>query len=178
METLEQLRYPIGKFSDPGSFDPRLAASHIQDIERLPGQLEAAVRGLDEDKLNTPYRPEGWTVRQVIHHVPESHMNAYIRFKLGLTEDNPTIKTYQENLWAKLPDIEATPVQVSLDLLRALHIRWVTLLRTMTPEQFGRSIFHPEHQKSITLWYLTAMYSWHGRHHLAHITGAKQRNGW
>ncbi len=178
METLEQLRFPIGKFIAPGSYDSRLVASHIQEIARLPEQLAAAVRGLDKEKLDTPYRPEGWTVRQVIHHVPESHMNAFVRFKLGLTEDNPAIKPYEEDRWVRLPDIAVTPVQVSLDLLSSLHTRWVGLLQSLTPEQFSRTLFHPEHKKSITLWHLTSMYAWHGKHHLAHITNLKERSGW
>ena len=146
----------------------------IQVLAKLPSQMRAAVRGLSPEQLDTPYRPEGWSVRQVVHHVPESHMNAYIRFKLALTEDQPTIKPYREDAWAKLPDVAITPIEVSLQLLAALHSRWVDLLGTMKPEDFARTLIHPE-RGVLTLDQMLAMYAWHSEHHLAHITSLHDR---
>jgi len=136
------------------------------------------IHGLDAAQMATPYRDGGWTVTQVVHHLPESHMQAYARTKLALTETNPTIKPYDEAKWAVLPDVEKTPVDVSLALLEALHSRWVTLLRSLTPEQLQRGFFHPEHGRIISLERLLVLYAWHGRHHVAHITGLRERKGW
>jgi hypothetical protein len=139
--------------------------------------LRAAVLGLSEEQLDTPYRPGGWTVRQVVHHVPDSHMNAYVRFKLALTEEAPTIKPYAEARWAELPDTRLTPPEVSLTLLDNLHERWVNILRNMTPEDFERRLQHPE-KGLLTLDAMLSLYSWHGRHHVAHVNGLRQRMGW
>jgi hypothetical protein len=133
---------------------------------------------LTEAQFDTPYRPGGWTVRQVVHHVPDSHLNAYLRFKLALTEENPTIKPYEEARWAELPDTAGTQIGVSLVMLEALHRRWVNLLRSMSEEQWGRTYFHPDQNKSLRLDGVLAMYSWHGKHHTAHITGLRERMGW
>jgi hypothetical protein len=150
----------------------------IDVIARTPAELRAAVEGLSAKQLDTPYRPDGWTVRQVVHHVPDSHLNAYIRFKLGLTEETPTIKPYDEALWAKLPDSRDTPVETSLSLLATLHDRWVRLLRAMEPADFTRQINHPEWEKPLSLDAVLALYAWHGPHHTAHVTGLRQRMGW
>lgn len=172
------LQYPIGKFSPPTHYAWENIQSWIQDIEQLPGQLEGTVQSFDAYQLETPYRPGGWTVQQLLHHLPDSHMNAYIRFKLGFTEVNPHIKTYREDLWANLPDSSSTPVNVSLTLLHALHIRWKNLLKGMDPSDFEKTVFHPEKKRDIPLKEMLAMYSWHGKHHLAHISGLKERMKW
>jgi len=170
-------RFPTGKFQ----FDPAVTAdtrrAAIAAIRDAPAALRAAVRGLDDARLNTPYRDGGWTVRQVVHHVPESHMNAFTRFKLALTEDNPTIKPYNENAWANLDDVARAPVEASLMLLEALHSRWVTLLEVMTPQDFLRPLVHPD-MGPLTLDFMLQLYAWHGRHHAAHITELRSREGW
>ena len=145
--------------------------------EETPEKLRAAVQDLNEEQLDTPYRPGGWTIRQVIHHLPDSHMNSYVRFKLALTENTPAIKTYDEAKWAELDDSKDTPVEVSLNLLESLHKRWVVLLRSMSEKDFHRSVNHPEWGE-IKLDRMLALYSWHCRHHLAHITTLRQRKGW
>ena len=175
------LRYPIGKFEwIPPEDEEQMAKRrerYIEVLAKLPSQMRAAVRDLNPEQLDTPYRPGGWSVRQVVHHVPESHMNAYIRFKLALTEDQPTIKTYREDAWAKLPDVAITPIEVSLQLLAALHSRWVDSLETMKPEDFARTLNHPE-RGLLTLDQMLAMYAWHSEHHLAHITSLHERMKW
>jgi uncharacterized damage-inducible protein DinB len=175
------LRYPIGKFEwVPPENDGQMAKRRVHSIDvlaALPENLRAAADGLDKKQLDTPYRPEGWTVRQVLHHVPDSHLNAYIRFKWALTEFEPAIKTYKEDLWAKLPDSEQTPVETSLHLLHALHARWVTLLRAMTAEDFARTLRHPE-MGVLSLDRMLALYAWHSAHHTAHITALRTRMGW
>jgi hypothetical protein len=135
------------------------------------------VRGLDEGQLRTPYRPDGWSVRQVVHHIPDSHMNAFVRFKLALTEEAPTIKPYDEAAWANVADTARTPIDVSLTLLDALHARWVILLEALAPADFSRRLFHPE-QGPIDLEWMLQQYAWHGHHHIAQIAGLKQREGW
>lgn len=165
----DDLRYPTGKFKFDPDVTPEKRRQSIATIREAPAAYRAAVRGLTDAQIDTSYRPGGWTVRQVVHHVPESHMNAYIRFKLAMTEDMPTIKAYSEDAWSKLPDVAREPVDTSLALLEALHKRWVTLLETMQPEQFGRKIFHPEHQREMSLDFLLQMYAWHCKHHAAHI---------
>lgn len=172
-------RYPIGKFERPqGALTPAQRTTMIDQIAAAPEQFRRAVTGLTPAQLDTPYRDGGWTIRQLVHHVPDSHMNAYIRFKLGLTEDAPAIKPYEEKDWAKTPEIAATPVEASLALLAALHVRWVTLLRAMRPEDFRRTITHPEWATPPALDDLLALYAWHGRHHTAHVTTLREKNGW
>jgi len=174
---MTDLRYPIGKLQYEGPPTPNQRKELILDIEQAPARLGAAVKGLSQQQLDTPYRPEGWTVRQVVHHVPDSHLNAYVRFKLALTEDEPTIKPYAEDRWARLADTQATPVEVSLALLDSLHDRWVRLLRSLQPEDWKRTFRHPE-LGLVSLDKNLALYAWHGRHHVAHITSLRERNGW
>jgi len=171
------LRYPIGRFTPPTEFTPLVRKRFIADIASAPPLLANAVSELDEGQLDTTYREGGWTVRQVVHHVPDSHMNAYVRFKLALTEDQPTIKPYDEARWAELGEARFGAVEISLSLLRALHHRWVALLDQLDDAQFKRSLVHPE-QGVITLDWLLALYAWHGRHHAAHITSLRGRMGW
>jgi hypothetical protein len=172
----EDLRYPIGKFDHVESLTPDQRRDHIEAIAATPERLSAAVSGLKPEQLDTPYRPGGWTVRQVTHHVADSHMNAFIRFKLGLTEDEPTIKPYMEDRWAELADAKA-PIEPSLALLENLHKRWVLLLRSLAPADFARKFHHPE-LGVLTLDQNLAIYGWHGRHHVAHIANLRERNGW
>jgi hypothetical protein len=172
------LRYPIGKFSFDSPIDDADCPILIAAIAEAPGALRAAVSGLTREQLDTPYRPGGWRVKQVVHHLPDSHMNAYVRFKLALTENEPTIKTYEEAAWAELTDSRRVPIEVSLDLLDALHLRWVVLLRSMGPVDFARGLVHPEHGRVLTLKQMLGLYAWHGRHHVAHIASLRQREGW
>jgi hypothetical protein len=174
--TNADLRYPLGEFKPPSTIMPGTRADAIDAIAALPQHMRRAVRGLSEPQLDTPYRPDGWTVRQVVHHVPDSHLNAYIRVKLAITENNPTIKPYDQDAFAQLPD-QRLPVDVSLSLLDALHARWTTVLRALTPDQFARPLVHPE-IGPITVDYLVQLYSWHSRHHVAHITRLREREGW
>ena len=176
---MNDLSYPIGPFSlKDVTVAPEERAGLISAIAELPSQFRSAVHGLSEAQFETPYRPGGWTVRQVVHHVPDSHLNAYVRFKLALTEENPTIKPYEESRWAELPDTAGTQIGVSLVLLEALHRRWVVLLKSMSDEQWSRTYFHPDHQASLRLDAILAMYAWHGKHHTAHITRLRERMGW
>ena len=170
-------RYPIGKY-EPQPFDEKLKITWIRDIQFLPQNLENAVLNLDAAQLETPYREGGWTVKQLVHHVADSHVNAYTRFKLGLTEDRPTIKPYEEKLWAELSDTKNLPVNISFTLLHALHARWVEVLKNISDEEWNRTVIHPESKKEISLWYLLGTYSWHSRHHTAHITSLRQAKGW
>jgi len=170
-------RYPIGKFTFSGPPDEEQRKRLVDDIAQAPAALRAAVQGLTPKQIETPYRDGGWTVRQVIHHVPESHMNAYIRFKLALTEDAPTIKPYMEDRWAKLPDVQSTPLEVSLSLLDSLHDRWVRLLRSLQPQDWKRTFNHPE-LGIMPLEKNLALYSWHGKHHTAHITELRKKMRW
>lgn len=173
----EDLRYPIGKYiAQP--FSEKLLGEWLTDIKNCPQHLENAILNLDEAQLNTAYRDGGWTVKQVVHHVADSHMNAYIRFKLGLTEENPTIKPYDEAAWAEMVDTQKLPVNISLTILHALHARWYEVLKNMSHADLEKTVFHPEHQKQMTLWYLLGMYAWHSRHHVAHITSLRERMGW
>jgi uncharacterized damage-inducible protein DinB len=174
---MTDLRYPIGKFTYEGPPTPSQRQELLLQIEQAPSRLRAAVTGLSEQQLETPYRPDGWTVRQVVHHVPDSHLNAYTRFKLALTEEEPTITPYAEDRWARLADTQATPVDVSLALLDSLHDRWVRLLRSLQPQDWKRTFRHPE-LGAVSLEKNLALYAWHGRHHVAHITALRQRNGW
>jgi hypothetical protein len=175
----DALRYPTGRFHRPrGPLTDSQRREMVDVIARTPSDLRAAVFGLSDAQLDTPYRPGGWTVRQVVHHVPDSHMNAFIRFKLALTEDTPTIKPYDESAWAKLADVRDTPIETSLTLLATLHDRWVRLLRAMSPADFARMLNHPDWDLPMSLDTVLALYSWHGPHHITHITSLKQRQGW
>jgi hypothetical protein len=174
---MEDPRYPIGPFRFDGQVDPARRRQRIDEIAAAPDHLRAAVAGLRPAQLDTPYREKGWTVRQVVHHVPDSHLNAYTRIKLALTEDEPTIKPYEEARWAELPDARG-PVEISLSLLESLHRRWVLLLRELTPADFNRRFRHPEQGRAMALDEVLAMYAWHGRHHVAHITSLRRRMGW
>lgn len=166
---MEKLKYPIGKYKRPLIIKPAAIEKWISEIEEQPAKFRTLVEHLSNDELNLPYRPEGWTIRQVIHHVADSHMNSFVRFKWTLTEDNPTIKAYYEDRWATLEDYNYTPVSVSLSLLESLHERWVILLKSLTPEQLKRTFVHPESGDTIPLDALIGMYAWHGNHHIAHV---------
>ena len=170
-------RYPIGRYAHEGPVSDEQLRAWIGEIAALPAQIRGAARGLNEAQLDTPYRPDGWTLRQVIHHVPDSHANAYVRFKWALTEDTPRIKAYDEGAWAELGDTQVAPVETSLDLLSALHARWVALMSTMSPEDWDRSLVHPVGGPMVLRW-MAGMYAWHGRHHLAHLTVTRERHGW
>lgn len=170
-------RYPIGKFHFPTAVTETDRSLFISEIEQLPAQLRQAVAGLSKDQLDTPYRDGGWTVRQVTHHVPDSHMNAYVRYKLALTEDEPTIKPYAEDRWAQLADTKSTPIEVSLAMLDNLHGRWVQLLRSLGQEEWKRQFRHPE-MGTVSLEKNLALYAWHGKHHVAHVTELRKRMGW
>ncbi len=174
---MPDLRYPIGPFTPDPESSPETRSRHIEQIAATPAKLRSAVRGLTPEQLETPYREGGWTVKQLVHHVPDSHMNAYIRFKLALTENVPTIKPYEEGAWARLKDSEVTSIEVSLNLLEALHIRWINLLRSLKPEDFNRKLNHPESGVQ-TLDRVLALYDWHGNHHVAHITSLRERMKW
>lgn len=171
------LRYPVGTFEFEGTLSSEQRRAMIDQIAATPEKMRSAVMGLSEKQLNTPYRPEGWTVRQVVHHVPESHLNSYVRFKLAITEDEPTIKPYFEDRWAQLDDARTAPIELSLDLLEALHKRWVWFLRSLKDKDFQRTFRHPE-LGIVSVDKNIALYAWHGRHHVAHITSLRERMGW
>ena len=171
------LRFPTGRFQRPASLDADARARAIEVIAATPARLREAVHGLSDGQIETEYRPGGWTVRQVVHHVPDSHMNAYIRFKLALTETEPTIKPYEENLWAQLADAKVVPVATSLNLLDAVHERWLAILHAMSASDFERGLIHPENGRQ-RLDQVLALYAWHGPHHIAHITKLRERMGW
>lgn len=177
-ELHEQLAYPIGRFVPPASFDNDMLDRWIGKIEAAPSWYDYSIENLDEAQLQTPYRPGGWTIIQVIHHVADSHMNGYIRFRMVLTESDPVIKPYAEQLWAGLPDIGEVPVNVSVTLLHALHRRWVATMRGMHAEAWTMAYIHPEHNRKIPLWEAAAHYAWHGRHHFEHIFSLRERMGW
>jgi hypothetical protein len=172
---LEKLRYPIGKFEAPNSYSSNDITKWIKDIEDLPLQCRNELKSFTDDVLEETYKPGGWTARQVIHHIPDSHLNAYIRFKLALTEDLPTIRPYFEERWANLPDGKKSDPEISLTLLESLHRRWVLTLKNMTEQEFERKYFHPESKKEFQLKTALALYSWHGRHHLEHIRIVKRK---
>ncbi len=173
----DTLKYPIGKYIEQ-TFSGKQLQEWLLDIQDLPQQLEFAITNLDESQLDTPYREGGWTVKQLVHHVADSHMNAYTRFKLGLTEDTPLVKAYDENAWAKMIDSKNIPINVSITLLFALHRRWYEILTNVSDEEWNRTVIHSEHKKEMTLWYLLGMYAWHSRHHVAHVTSLRERKGW
>jgi DinB superfamily len=169
-------RYPIGPFAAPKDVTLARRLQAIDEIASTPAKLRFAVKGLTDSQLDTPYRDGGWNVRQVVHHVPDSHMNAYIRLRLALTEDKPTVKTYNEARWANLADAQL-PIDVSQTLLDCIHARWDVVWRSMTPEQFARPVIHPDHGERNVDWILFS-YEWHGKHHTAHITELRKRKGW
>ena len=169
-------RYPIGKY-EPKPYSQQQREQWLNDLKFLPTDLEMAVTNLDEFQLDTPYREGGWTVKQLVHHVADSHANAYIRFKLGLTEDNPPVKPYNEKEWALLNDVQTVPINVSLTWLHAMHQRWVATISDLADEQWQRTVLHPQHNE-ISLWFLLGMYAWHGKHHTAHITTLREQNNW
>ncbi|MBI4520157.1 MAG: bacillithiol transferase BstA [Gemmatimonadetes bacterium] len=174
---MDDLRYPVGHFK----WDPDLTEAKrrgwMQAIGEAPRAMRAAVKGLTDQQLDTPYRPDGWTVRQVVHHVADSHLNAYVRFRLALTEENPTIKPYEQTRWAELSDARSAPVSVSLNLLDSVHERWSLLLKSLAPADFARTFLHPESGPQ-TLDSTLQLYAWHSRHHVAHITSLRERMGW
>lgn len=171
------LRYPVGQFEMKNEPTAEEREEFISQIAETPARLREAVSGLNDEQLDAPYRPDGWSVRQVVHHVADSHLNSYIRLRLALTEEEPIIKTYMEDRWAELTDARAAPVEVSLRLLESLHGRWVMLLRSLAPADFARAFHHPELGR-VTLNRNVALYAWHGRHHIAHITALRERRGW
>jgi len=175
--TLEQLRYPVGRFEPRDRITAAERGELIDEIAALPQRLRAAVEELSDEQLDTPYRPDGWTIRQVVHHLPDSHVNSYVRFKRTVTEERPTICTYREGAWAELADARSAPVELSLDLLDALHRRWTRWLRTLDDAAWERSFEHPE-LGEVGLELNLQLYAWHCRHHLAHVTGLRERKGW
>jgi hypothetical protein len=174
---MEDLRYPIGKY-EPQPYSAALKTKRLADLRYLPDMLEAAITNLDEAQLETPYRDGGWNLRQVVHHVCDSHMNALVRVKWVLTEENPTIKAYDENKWAVTPEYTTVPINISLTMLHAIHTKLYALFSAMSEEDLNRTYVHPEHQKQFTLWYLMGLYAWHGKHHTAHINSLRERMKW
>jgi uncharacterized damage-inducible protein DinB len=170
-------RYPIGQF-EPQPFSEKQKAAWLVDIQFLPRAVEMAIENLDAAQLETPYRDGGWSVKQLVHHIADSHLNAYCRFKLGLTETNPTIKPYEEQEWALLADIDLVPINVSITMLYAMHQRLHATIVHLTDEKWQRTVYHPASEKTMSLWHLLGMYAWHGKHHVAHITTLKKRNNW
>jgi uncharacterized damage-inducible protein DinB len=170
-------KYPIGKY-EAQPFSESQKKKWIADIQFLPNELEQAIENLDEAQLQTPYRDGGWTVHQLVHHLADSHMNSFIRFKLALTEDNPTIKPYEENAWSEMADVTKEPINVSITLLYALHKRWLTLLQNMSDADFEKTLFNPQRRGQLTLWEMLGIYAWHGKHHVEHIKTLKENKGW
>lgn len=181
MDSNDSLRYPIGKANEQryatAPFNEDLKNELLPEIKILPSALEMAVLNLDKDHLDTPYRPGGWTVTQLVHHIADSHMNAYTRCKLALTENNPTIKSYDQDLWANLPDKDL-PINISTTLLHALHSRWYEILVNLTTDDWNKTFYHPETKKTVTIWEVLKTYAWHGKHHVAHILQLRERNNW
>jgi len=175
---MEELKYPVGHYQKPNVFTKEILAEAISVIEQFPKKIKQEVENLSDEQLDTPYRPGGWTLRQVVHHCADSHMNAFIRIKLALTETTPTIKPYAEALWAELADGKTLPIHPSLSIIENVHLRWVTVLKNMKDEEFERGFIHPEKSKELSLHESTGMYAWHCKHHLAHITELKKRKGW
>ena len=175
---LQQFRYPIGKFNCPEHISKTQILEWISVLEQFPKRLETLVSGLSDTQLDTPYRPDGWTVRQVVHHVSDSHHHSYIRFKWALTEDKPVIKYYHEHLWAELPDAKTAPIQMSLDHLKAVHFKLVYLLKSLNEDQLNKSFIHPEHNDEVFLKQNIGIYAWHSNHHYAHIKNLLQRKSW
>lgn len=177
-EDLQKLKFPIGNFKSPDTFTLDDHKTRISSIRELPKALNAVINGLSEAQLDTPYRPGGWTARQLVHHIADSHMNAFTRFKLGLTEENPTIRPYDQNAWCDMEDAKVLSPDASLKIIEGIHSRWTYILENMGEEDFSRLIFHPEMNKSLHLGKMLALYSWHSDHHLAHLTNLVKREGW
>lgn len=175
---LEEQKYPIGKFQQPETFTREILESYISEINSFPDRLSREVDYLSEGQLNTPYRPDGWTVRQVVNHCSDSHMNGFIRLKLALTEEKPVIRPYLEAKWAELADSEKFSIEPALKILEGIHHRWVAVLKSLTKEQWQRKLIHPQGDKEMSIQEITGHYNWHGNHHLAHITSLKERKGW
>lgn len=175
---LEDIKYPIGRYIAPDSYTQQDVQEWIAILSALPSWLDGSVENLDHDQLRVPYREGGWTIQQLVHHLADSHMNAYIRLRLMLTEENPTIKPYNQDTWALLPDVESIPVNVSITLLHALHRRLVSLLQHLDAAALQRTYYHPEYKRSFPVWELVALYAWHSRHHFAQIMALRDRMGW
>jgi len=170
-------RYPIGKY-EPQPFSAAQKEEWLLNIKHLPQELELALANLDSQQLNEPYREGGWQLKQLVHHIADSHMNAYIRFKLALTEENPIIKPYEEKAWAMLADNQTVPVSVSIQLISALHQRWYAVIKDLTEQDFQRTVVHPDHGRVMSIWLLLGLYAWHGKHHTAHILALRNLKGW
>ncbi|MBZ0256391.1 bacillithiol transferase BstA [bacterium] len=178
MNDMDALRFPIGLFIYDGAYSSEERQRLIVEIAAAPAQLRTAVEGLDEAQLDTQYRPDGWTLRQVVHHIADSHINSYVRFRLALTEDEPRIRPYFEDRWGRLEDAQTAPAELSLALVESLHDRWVRLLRSLDDAHFQLKYYHPEADRKITLDEAVGTYAWHGKHHIAHITTLRHREGW
>lgn len=176
--TIDNLKYPIGQFSKPTEMSQEILLEFIEDISSFPEKLKKEVQDLDDDQLDTPYRPGGWTIRQVVHHCADSHLNSLTRFKLALTEDNPTIRPYFEDRWAELADSKTMPIEASLKMIEGIHARWTVLLTSLTALELARTFFHPESNKQYRLDETMGIYAWHCNHHLAHITNLKNTKKW
>jgi hypothetical protein len=176
--TMEELQYPVGRYKTPEAYTPELLKEWTSILRALPSWMDACIENLDEQQLQVPYRPGGWTIQQVVHHLADSHMNGYIRLKLALTEDSPTIKPYDQDAWAEMADTKLLPVNLSVTLLHTLHRRMVTIIENMQPGDFQRTYYHPEHGRSFPLWEMVASYTWHSRHHTEHIKQLRLRMGW
>lgn len=177
-DSIEQLKYPIGPWRWPKAVSPEDVVGWIDEIAAAPGELRAAVAGLDDSQLDTQYRPEGWTLRQVVHHIADSHLNSQCRIRWALTEDEPTIKPYDQPAWGDLADCRLSPIEPSLTLIDGLHQRWVALSRSLSAGDLARQFYHPEHSQPLRIDKTLGMYAWHGKHHIAHITGLRERSGW
>jgi hypothetical protein len=175
---MEKLKFPIGQFIKPEVYTPSILSGYISTVESFPKDLKKEVEHLSEEQLDTPYRPEGWTVRQVVNHCADSHINAFIRFKFALTENTPTIMPYQQDLWAELPDCKKMPIEPSLLILEGVHTRWSALLKSFGEKEWKRGFIHPEKNKELSLYEATGSYAWHCNHHRAHITELKKRMNW
>jgi len=178
MDALEQVKYPIGRYEKPAGFNPELKKELLGILKALPSWMDASIENLDEAQLEVPYREGGWNIKQVVHHVADSHLNAYVRLRLALTEDNPTVKPYDENAWAMLPDVNVVPVNVSVTMLHAMHRRLVALLEQIPEADWQKTYYHPDHKRNFPVWEVVALYAWHSRHHTAHIQELRLRMGW
>ncbi len=175
---MEHLQYPVGRYQKPEGYTPADMQEWIKILDVLPSWMDACIENLDERQLQVPYREGGWTIQQVVHHVADSHMNAYVRLKLALTEDNPTVKPYDEKLWAEMADTKLVPVNISVTMLHTLHRRMAVVLQNMKPVDWDRTYYHPEHNRNIPIWEMVALYAWHSRHHTEHIRQLRERMKW